>query len=221
MGQKTNPTGMRIGITSDWRSKWFGKKEYKENLKQDLSIRQEIMNKWKNAAIDDVIIERPSGVLKLIIKTARPGVLIGRGGSGITDIQEFVKRTILKDKKKEIKVDVQEIKNIEESARAMAQNIAEQIEKRLPFKRVMKAAVEQAEKNRNVKGARIELAGRLGGAEMSRREWVASGTIPLHTLRADIDFARVTAVTTYGTIGVKVWLYKGEIFDDSNKENNK
>ena len=220
MGQKTNPTGMRIGITSDWRSKWFGKKEYKENLKQDLKIREEIMKRWKNAAIDDVVIERPSGVLKLIIKTARPGVLIGRGGSGISDIQDFVKRGIIKNKKKEVKVDVQEIKNIEESARAMAQNVAEQIEKRLPFKRVMKATIEQAEKNRNIKGARIELAGRLGGAEMSRREWAASGTIPLHTLRADIDFARVTAMTTYGTIGVKVWLYKGEIFENSQENDN-
>lgn len=203
---------MRVGIINDWRSKWFSKKEYKENLKQDIEIRRSILKRWKNADIADVEIERSARAIKFVIFTARPGVLIGRGGSGAGDLQKFIKNTFLKNEKTEIKVEIREIKNFEENASIVAQHMAEQLEKRMPFRKVMKSMLEQVTKNNNIKGVKIEACGRLGGAEMSRREWLAKGTLPLHTLRADIDFARAIAYTTYGTIGIKVWLYKGEVF---------
>ena len=213
MGHKVTPIGLRIGITTNWRSRWFGTKDYTKNLREDIEIRRLIMKQWKTAAVADVEIERSSGVIKLIIKTSRPGVLIGRGGTGIEDISKLIKNNFFKNKKVDLKVEIQEIRQFEESASLLAQNAAEQIEKRMPFRRVLKSTLEQAEKSKIVKGIKIEMCGRLGGAEMSRREWLSKGTIPLHTLRADIDFSKVTAFTTYGTIGIKVWLYKGEVFD--------
>ncbi|OGI29480.1 MAG: 30S ribosomal protein S3 [Candidatus Moranbacteria bacterium RIFOXYA12_FULL_44_15] len=214
MGHKVNPTGFRIGITESWKSKWFGKKEYKKNLRQDIELRVAIMKKWKQAAIAGVVLERSAKMIRVIIKTARPGVLIGRGGSGIEDIKHYIENNFFKrDKSINLKLEVQEIKNLEEDASVVAQNMAEQIEKRMPFRRIMKSMAEQVMKNGMIKGVKLEMSGRLGGAEMSRREWMSKGTLPLHTLRADIDFARATAYTTYGTIGVKVWLYKGEVFE--------
>lgn len=214
MGHKVNPVGLRIGITNTWKSRWFSKKDYQSNLKQDIIIRTGVAKKWKTAAIAEVEIERSAAMIKVIVKTARPGVLIGRGGNGIEDMQKFIKDNYFKGKKIGLKVEVQEVKNFEENASLVAQNIAEQIEKRLPFRRAMKTMLEQVTKNNTIKGVKIELCGRLNGAEMARREWAAKGTLPLHTLRANIDFARATAFTTYGTIGVKVWLYKGEVFED-------
>lgn len=219
MGHKVNPVGLRIGITNTWKSKWFGKKEYKDNLRQDIRLRNAILKKWKTAAIAEVEIERSAAMIKVIIKTARPGVLIGRGGSGVEDMQKYVKNEFFKNKKTGLKVEIQEVKNFEENAVLVAQNIAEQLEKRIPFRRAMKSMLDQVIKNSNVKGIKIQMSGRLGGAEMARLEWSAKGTLPLHTLRANIDFARATAYTTYGTLGVKVWIYKGEIFSD--KEKNK
>jgi small subunit ribosomal protein S3 len=214
MGNKVNPIGIRIGIVRDWKSKWFSKKEYKSNLKQDVEIRNAIMKKWKVASIADVIIERSAKAVKLIIETARPGVLIGRGGSGAEDLKKYVQNNFFKKNRNiNLKIEIQEIKYSEENAMVMAQNIAEQLEKRMSFRKVLKMSLEQIMKNKTVKGAKIEISGRLGGAEMSRREWEAKGTLPLHTLRANIDFARATAFTSYGTIGVKVWVYKGEIFE--------
>ncbi|KKP80084.1 MAG: 30S ribosomal protein S3 [Candidatus Moranbacteria bacterium RIFOXYA12_FULL_35_19] len=214
MGHKINPIGFRMGITQDWKSKWFSKKEYKGNLKQDIEIRSGVSKKWKAAFISEVEIERSAKMIRVIIKTARPGVLIGRGGSGIEDIKNYIQKEFFKNNKKmNLKVDILEVKNMEESAAIMAQNIADQLEKRLPFRKSMKSALEQIMKNKSIKGVKIEMSGRLGGAEMSRREWAAKGTLPLHTMRADIDFARATAYTTYGTLGVKVWLYKGEVFE--------
>jgi len=217
MGQKVNPVGQRIGITNTWRSKWFNQKDFKKNLKEDILVRNMIMKKWKNASIADVEVERSTNMIKLIVKTSRPGVLIGRGGSGINDMQKFVKSHYFKDKKLDLKIEVQEIKKMEENASVIAQNIAEQLEKRIAFRRAMKSMIDQVSKDNLVKGIKIELKGRLGGAEMSRREWLAKGTLPLHTLRADIDFSRAIAYTTYGTIGVKVWLYKGEVFNREKK----
>lgn len=214
MGHKVNPIGFRIGITQNWKSKWFNKKEYKKNLRHDIEIRNGISKKWKAALISEVEIERTAKMIRVIIKTARPGVLIGRGGSGIEDIRNYIQNNFFKRNKNiNLKVDIQEVKNLEESAMIMAQNIADQLEKRLPFRKAMKSAIDQVMKNKVIKGVKIEMSGRLGGAEMSRREWAAKGTLPLHTMRADIDFARATAYTTYGTLGVKVWLYKGEVFD--------
>ncbi|MDQ1284136.1 MAG: ribosomal protein [Patescibacteria group bacterium] len=214
MGHKVNPTGFRIGITESWKSKWFGKKEYKENLKQDIELRVAIMKKWKQASISGVVLERSAKMIRIIIKTARPGVLIGRGGSGIEDVKHYIENNFFKrDRSINLKLEVQEIKNSEEDATVVAQNMAEQIEKRMPFRRIMKSMAEQVMKSGTIKGVKLEMSGRLGGAEMSRREWMSKGTLPLHTLRADIDFARATAYTTYGTIGIKVWLYKGEVFE--------
>jgi small subunit ribosomal protein S3 len=214
MGHKVNPVGLRLGITQDWKSKWFSKKDYNKNLKQDIEIRLAVMKKWKAAFISEVEIERSQAAVKIIIKTARPGVLIGRGGSGVEDIKHYIQNTFFKSNRKaDLRIDIQEIKNFEESAMIVAQNVAEQLEKRIPFRRAMKMMLEQAMKNTMIKGVKIEMSGRLGGAEMSRREWLSKGTLPLHTLRANIDFARATAFTTYGAIGVKAWLYKGEVFD--------
>jgi len=213
MGHKINPVGIRIGITNTWRSRWFSKKEYRENLRQDVLIREKIMKRWKNAAIADVEIERSAAMIKIIVRTARPGVLIGRGGSGVEELQAFVKTNFFKNKKTSLKVEVQEVKNFEENAFLVAQNIAEQLEKRIPFRRALKMMIEQVSKNSSNKGVKIMVSGRLNGAEMSRTEWAAKGTLPLHTLRANVDFARATAFTTYGTLGVKVWIYKGEVFN--------
>jgi small subunit ribosomal protein S3 len=214
MGHKVNPKGLRIGITNTWRSRWFGsKKDYVKNLKEDVEVRRFVMNRWKTAAIADVEIERSLNTIRLIIKTSRSGVLIGRGGTGIEDMIKIIKLNFFRGRKVDLKVEVQEVKQFEENASLVAQNVAEQLEKRLPFRRILKTTLEQAEKNKVVKGIKIEISGRLGGADMSRREWLSKGTLPLHTLRADIDFARATAKTTYGTIGVKVWIYKGEVFE--------
>jgi small subunit ribosomal protein S3 len=213
MGHKVNPKGMRIGITTNWRSRWFGGKDYAKNLKEDVGIRRFIMKRWRNAAIADVEIERLAGNLRIIIKTARPGVLIGRGGTGIEDISKLIKENFFAGRKIGVKIEAQEVKQFEENASLVAQQMAEQIEKRMPFRRVMKSTVEQVMKSKNVKGVKLEMSGRLGGADMSRREWLSKGSIPLHTLRADIDFARATANTNYGTTGIKVWIYKGKVFN--------
>lgn len=212
MGHKVNPTGLRIGITTTWKSRWFSDKDYTKKLKEDVQIREFVMKKWKSAAIADVEIERNANIIKLIIKTSRPGVLIGRGGTGITDMVNIVKTKFFPGTKTDLKIEAQEVRQFEENASLVAQNVAEQLEKRVPFRRILKSMLDQIEKNKNVKGVKIEVSGRLGGAEMSRREWLSRGTVPLHTLRADIDFARATAFTTYGAIGVKTWLYKGEVF---------
>lgn len=213
MGHKVNPKGLRIGITTNWRSRWFGGKEYAKNLKEDLQIRRFVMNRWKSAAISDVEIERSAGTLKLIIKTSRPGVLIGRGGTGIEDISRMIKKEYFPGRKIDLKIEAQEIKQFEENASLVSQQIAEQLEKRIPFRRILKSTIEQVMKSKNVKGVKVEMSGRLGGADMSRREWLSKGSIPLHTLRADIDFARGTARTTYGAIGIKIWIYKGKVFN--------
>lgn len=215
MGNKINPIGFRLGITQDWKSKWFSKKkEYKVNLRQDIEIRQDVSKKWKAALISEVEIVRSAKMVKVIIKTARPGVLIGRGGSGIEEVKSYIHAKFFnKSRTTNLKVEVQEVKRFEESASIIAQNIVEQLEKRMPFRRAMKTALEQVMKNKGVKGMKIEMSGRLGGAEMSRTEKASKGSVPLHTMRADIDFSRATAYTTYGTLGVKVWLYKGEVFN--------
>jgi small subunit ribosomal protein S3 len=216
MGKKVNPTSLRLGITTTWKSRWFAGKDYTKNLKEDVQLRVFIMKKWKAAAIADVEIERSSNTIKLIIKTSRPGVLIGRGGTGIGDMTALLKKKFFAGRKIDLKVEAQEVRQFEENASLVAQNVAEQLEKRVPFRRILKSMLDQVEKNKIVKGVKIEVSGRLGGAEMSRREWLSRGTVPLHTLRADIDFSKATAFTTYGAIGVKVWIYKGEIFENKD-----
>ncbi len=213
MGNKVHPTGIRLGITTNWQSRWFGSgKTYREQLRKDIEIRELITTKWKAAAIASVTIERSANAVRLIIHTSRPGVLIGRGGTGIEDLSRVIKKRFFAGRKVELKVEVQEVKNAELSAMLVGQQVAEQLEKRLPFRRVLKGMLDQVEGNKEAQGVKIEISGRLGGAEMSRREWLSRGKIPLHTLRADIDFARTEARTTYGVIGVKTWIYKGEKF---------
>jgi len=212
MAHKVNPKGFRIGIHKTWTSRWFGRgRDFSRQLEEDVRIREYIAKRWKDASIAEVAIERSQNFVRIIVKSSRPGVLIGRGGSGIEDMTRAIKEKFFAGKKDEVKIDVQEIRNYEEDAALLAQNVAEQLEKRMPFRRVLKSALEQTEKNRRIKGAKIEVSGRLGGAEMSRKEWLSKGNIPLHTLRADIDYAQVNAHTTYGVIGVKAWVYKGEI----------
>ncbi|MFZ2300112.1 MAG: 30S ribosomal protein S3 [Candidatus Moraniibacteriota bacterium] len=215
MGNKVNPTGIRLGITTNWQSRWFGsKKTYRQQLRKDVEMRSFIMSQWKAAAIAGVEIERSANAVRLIIHTARPGVLIGRGGTGVEDLTRGIKKKFFAGKKVDLKVDVQEVKSPETNAMLVGQQVAEQLEKRLPFRRVLKTMLDQVEANKTVEGVKIEICGRLGGAEMSRREWLSRGKIPLHTLRADIDFACYEARTTYGVIGVKIWIYKGEKFEE-------
>lgn len=213
MGHKTNPTGIRLGITTDWQSRWFGaRKNYVVNLRKDVEMREFIRTKWKAAMIASVEIERSTGLVRLILRTSRPGVLIGRGGTGIEDLTRMVKKRFFPGKRIDLKVEVQEVKHVEENAMLVAYQVAEQLEKRMPFRRILKTTLEQIEGSKTVQGMKIEVSGRLGGAEMSRREWLSKGKIPLHTLRSDIDFAKAEARTTYGVIGVKVWIYKGDKF---------
>jgi len=212
MGHKVNPIGIRIGITTGWKSRWFSARDYVKYLHEDIMMRSFIMKRWKAAAIAEVEVERSEKLIRLIIKTSRPGVLIGRGGGGIEDLARILRRKFFAGRRVEVKVDVQEVKYADESATLVAQQVAEQLEKRMPFRKVLKGMLDQVEKSKKIQGVKIEMSGRLGGAEMSRREWLSRGTLPLHTLRADIDFARYEAHTTYGVIGVKVWLYKGEKF---------
>ncbi|MFZ3031503.1 MAG: 30S ribosomal protein S3 [Candidatus Moraniibacteriota bacterium] len=219
MGNKVHPTGIRLGITTDWQSRWFGsKKIYREQLRKDVEMRMFIMSKWKAAAIASVTVERSANVIRLSIHTSRPGVLIGRGGTGIEDLARVIKKRFFAGKKVDLKVDIQEVKNAELNAMLVGQQVAEQLEKRLPFRRILKGMLDQVEGNKEAQGVKIEISGRLGGAEMSRREWLSRGKIPLHTLRADIDFARTEARTTYGVIGVKTWIYKGEKFTKKETE---
>jgi small subunit ribosomal protein S3 len=213
MGQKVNPQGIRVGITNDWKSRWFSKKDFPKQLKEDVRIREFIFKQLKKAAIGSVEVERSVGSVRVIIKTARPGMIIGRGGTGVEDIKKMIKDIFFKQRKLNLKVEVEEIKNIEENARVIAQNVAEQLEKRIPFRRILKTTVERMMENKRIKGIKVEISGRLGGADMSRREWQVSGNLPLHTLRADIDFAKVIAQTTFGVIGVKVWVNRGEVFE--------
>ena len=157
MGHKVNPAGLRIGITTTWKSRWFSERDYRKRLKEDVQIRDFVMKKWKAAAIADVEIERNANVLRLIIKTSRPGVLIGRGGTGITDMGQTIKEKFFKGKKVDVKIEAQEVRQFEENASLVAQNVAEQLEKRVPFRRVLKSMLDQVEKNRSIKGVKIEV----------------------------------------------------------------
>lgn len=217
MGQKVNPVVFRLGQNQAWKSRWYNKKSYKEFLKQDTALRGFLSKKLLKAGIDTIEIERFGNVVSVILKTARPGLIIGRGGGGIEQLKEDIKKIIAKEKvagmpKFEIRLEVEEVKAPDSHALIVAQNMAEQIERRLPFRRVIKQTLDRIMQSKEVEGAKIMMKGRLGGAEIARTEWLAKGKIPLHTLRANIDYAQATAFTTYGTVGIKVWVYKGEIF---------
>ncbi|OGN17660.1 MAG: 30S ribosomal protein S3 [Candidatus Yanofskybacteria bacterium RIFCSPHIGHO2_02_FULL_50_12] len=211
MGQKISPTSLRVGIQKDWSSRWFGGRKYIAYLKDDLKVRDFLTKKLKSLGVADVQLERGSDAVNVIIITSRPGLLIGRGGTGIEELKKQIK-DLLK-KKVAIRLEVQELKYPESSAAVMAESIVDQIEKRIPFRRIMKQTLAKIIANKQVKGAKLQMGGRLDGAEIARTEHLEEGNLPLQTLRADIDYAKATALTTYGTIGIKVWIYKGEKFD--------
>ena len=215
MGQKVNPLGLRLGINRTWDSKWFSEKKYSNFLENDIKIRKYIESKLKKAGLSKVVIERSSKKIIILIHSSRPGIIIGKKGADI----EKLKKELSKLSGSEINLNIIETKKPELDAKVVADNIAMQIENRASTKRVMKRAVQSALKL-GAQGIRVCVAGRIGGAEIDRVEWFKEGRVPLHTLRAKIDYAVSTAKTTYGTCGVKVWLYKGEKITKGN-ENNK
>ncbi|MEK7510480.1 MAG: 30S ribosomal protein S3 [Patescibacteria group bacterium] len=224
MTHKVHPKIFRIRKTEDWDSRWFEKKNYAKFLQEDFRIRDFLEKKLKDSGVENIEIERFAGKISIIIKTARPGLIIGRGGSGIEELKRILQQKLLQDKgrrlartkdseKKEIHLEIQEIKNPWESSSLVAQWIVQQTEKRMPFRRVLKQALTKVMANKGIQGVKFRLAGRLDGAEIARVETMRKGRLPLQTLRADIDYAHKEAYTTYGVIGVKVWLYKGEKFE--------
>lgn len=206
MGQKVHPVGFRLGIVKPWQAKWFDERNYAQLLKEDVDVRRTIMARHSNAGVSQVDIERSANQVTVTIHTARPGIIIGRSGSNVEDLRQLLER----DTGKKVRINIQEVRQPELNAVLVARNVADQLEKRVAFRRAMKQAVQRA-MERGAKGVRISVAGRLGGSEMSRRETERRGRVPLHTLRADIDFGTAEAITTYGVIGVKVWIYKGDI----------
>ena len=208
MGHKVQPTGFRLGITEEWRSRWYADKNYAENLGNDLAIREYLNKRLEKAALSRVDIERAGDKVKVTIYTARPGIVIGKKGADIDVLRSDLER-VAKVAKGQVNVDVIEVKRPELDASLVAQSIAEQLEGRVAFRRAMRKAVQSARKA-GAKGIRIQCSGRLGGAEMSRCEWYREGRVPLHTLRAVIDYGTSTARTTMGACGIKVWIYLGE-----------
>ena len=206
MGQKVSPTGFRLGITEDWRSRWFADKDYATNLENDLAIRAFLDKELARAAVARVEIERAGDKTKVIVTTARPGVVIGKKGAEI----DALRKKLQKIATGTVSVEVIEVKRPELDAALVAQSVAEQLEGRVAFRRAMRKAVQSARKS-GCEGIRIQCSGRLGGAEMCRREWYAEGRVPRHTLRAKIDYGFTTAATTMGSIGIQVWIYHGEV----------
>ena len=206
MGQKTNPIGLRLGIIKTWDSRWFAGKNYAELLNEDIKIRRYLETRLSNAALSKVLIQRAANKVTINVATAKPGLVIGRRGAQVDQLRDELKHLT----GKEIYINIDEIKKPDTDASLVAQHIARQLEGRVSFRRAMKKALQSTMKN-GALGVRIECSGRLGGSEMSRRESYRDGRVPLHTLRADIDFARATARTTHGTCGVKVWIFHGEI----------
>ena len=215
MGQKVNPHGLRVGVIKDWDSKWYADAEFSDYLVEDYNIRKFLKKKLYAAGVSKIEIERASDRVKVIIYTAKPGVVIGKGGQEI----EVTKAELAKLTDKKDLVDIKEIKRPDKDAQLVAENIAGQLENRVSFRRAMKSSMQKTMRSRGgVKGIKTSVSGRLGGADMARTEFYSDGTIPLQTLRADIDYGFAEANTTYGKVGVKVWIYKGEVLPSKNKE---
>ncbi|NLI54963.1 MAG: 30S ribosomal protein S3 [Clostridiales bacterium] len=208
MGQKVNPNGFRVGVIKDWNTRWYAsKKDFADFLVEDRKIRDFVKKKYFQASISRIEIDRAAGKITVSIFTARPGLLIGKGGAGIEVIKEDIKKTIGKD----VSVNIMEIRDPDADAQLVAENIASQLEKRISFRRAMKQAMGRAMQKNSVKGIKLMVSGRLGGAEIARSEGYHDGSIPLQTMRADIQYGFAEAKTTYGRIGCKVWIYKGEL----------
>ena len=218
MTHSVHPYSHRLGIIRDWRSRWFGKGgKYQDYLKTDVLLREYLEKRLRGLHVDAVEMERSQNDYRVIIKTARPGLVIGRGGEGAVQLKNDILKEIKRQKLSvpvQLKIDIEEVKDPEAHAKVVGEMIAEALEKRLPFRRVIKQMAEKVMASREVKGVKITLAGRLGGAEMSRVESLKRGQIPLQTLRADFDFAREKAYLSYGVIGIKVWIYRGEVFNN-------
>ncbi|HHO48583.1 MAG TPA: 30S ribosomal protein S3 [Desulfobacteraceae bacterium] len=210
MGQKVNPVGLRLNITRTWESIWYAGKDYSRNLYEDQEIRKYLKKRLYHAGVSRIIIERTGEKLRIKLFTARPGIVIGKKGAEIENLKTDIERQF----GRECLIDIQEVRRPEADAQLVAENIAMQLERRIAFRRAMKKSINSALRF-GVQGIKISCSGRLGGAEMSRTEWFKEGRVPLHTLRADIDYGTAEAKTTYGIIGVKVWIFKGEVLDDA------
>jgi small subunit ribosomal protein S3 len=210
MGQKVHPTGIRLGIVKDWTSKWYAdSKDFADTLNMDLKVRAFIKKKLKSASVSRVQIERPANNARITIHTARPGIVIGKKGEDV----ERLRKDVTNMMGVPVSINIEEIRKPELDAALVAENVAQQLERRIMFRRAMKRAVQNAMRL-GAQGIKIRVAGRLNGADIARAEWYHEGRVPLHTLRADIDYGTIEANTTYGIIGVKVWVFKGEVFDD-------
>jgi len=218
MSHKVHPLGFRLGISADWISRWFDLKKYQQKLCEDIAVREYLTKKLRGAGVEKIEIERTGDKLSVLVYSSRPGIIIGRAGSGAEDLNKQLEKVLRKARSQskrapiatQLRLEVREVRNPEAFASLVGLSIAEQIEKRMPFRRVMKRSMERTMANKQVKGARIVLSGRLGGAEMARREVIKDGVMPRNTLRSDIDFSIQEAYTTYGVIGIKVWIYKGQ-----------
>src|ERR1700712_1034386 len=214
MGQKVHPYGFRLGFNKPWRSRWFSKGNYAQLLREDLELKEGLRNRLKSAGISSIEVDRPGNKLRVTIRTSRPGIIIGRKGAEI----EKLKLALAKKTKREVFIDINEVHRPELDAQLVSESIALQLEKRVAFRRAMRKAVDSALRF-GCKGIKVRVSGRLNGAEIARSEWYLQGQLPLHTLRADIDYGFAEAHTTYGVIGIKAWLYKGEILDLTKRRN--
>lgn len=206
MGRKVHPTGFRLGIIKDWQARWYAEKGYREQVHEDRRLRKLVTDRLRDAAIAMVELERSANQVSVTIHTAKPGIVIGRGGQKVEELRQALER----ESAKKVRLNIQEIRQPEMDAQLVARSVAEQLEKRVAYRRAIKQSVQRTMRM-GAKGVKIEVAGRLGGAEMKRREWDKSGRVPLQTIRADIDYGQAEAHTTFGLIGVKTWIYKGEI----------
>jgi small subunit ribosomal protein S3 len=214
MGQKVHPYGFRLGVTKNWRSRWFAKQDYAKLLHEDIELKESLGERLKAAGVSSIEVDRPGNKLRITIRTSRPGIIIGRKGAEI----EKLKGDLAKKTKREVFIDIQEVHRPELDAQLVSESIALQLEKRVAFRRAMRKAVDSALRF-GCKGIKVRVSGRLNGAEIARSEWYLQGQLPLHTLRADIDYGFSEAHTTYGVIGVKVWIYKGEVLEGGNRRN--
>jgi small subunit ribosomal protein S3 len=215
MGQKVHPYGFRLGVTKTWRSRWFAKQDYSKLLHEDLELKASLADRLKAAGVSSIEVDRPGNKLRITIRTSRPGIIIGRKGAEI----EKLKGDLARKTKREVFIDIQEVHRPELDAQLVSESIALQLEKRVAFRRAMRKAVDSALRF-GCKGIKVRVSGRLNGAEIARSEWYLQGQLPLHTLRADIDYGFGQAYTTYGVIGIKVWIYKGEIIESGGQRRN-
>jgi small subunit ribosomal protein S3 len=215
MGQKVHPYGFRVGVTKPWRSRWFAKQGYAKLLQEDLELKESLRERLKAAGVSSIEVDRPGNKLRVTIRTSRPGIIIGRKGAEI----EKLKQELAKKTKREVFIDIQEVHKPELDAQLVSESVALQLEKRVAFRRAMRKAVDSALRF-GCKGIKVRVSGRLNGAEIARSEWYLQGQLPLHTLRADIDYGFTEAHTTYGVIGIKAWIYKGEIIEGKRRSLN-